>query len=556
MRSPLRRARAAPGAPAIHSLLTPGAERRPRGGTELVGSSADAPVSAPCPSALPESDEGSDLRSKLRGLSSSERNRLFLAPEEVLGPWEELPRSDRASLRSAVEAWDEASTRGYRTPHFWPAVRSLWRLRRRCLRAGGTLGRMFFKAADEAAFALRKAPIWGGRYLARARHVIPDRLPALSTDTDSLLGPVLSRRLSPHLFAACYCRSVRQRPRYRAFWRDPGADRTVGCIVGLDLMPADDGYYVLESNLNPAQRLERTRLYDRDPFADNLVDHAARAGFAHLFVLDNRQEGINPSTARQYRERATRRGIHLTIFERPHRPETSHCRSFGLPDDPPAGSLAVRLKSYPVSTDHVLSDKFATHRALSLFEEAFDEPHLRLPRAGVEPVLANHPPGSPFPNVVAKQSDAAHGHRVLFAKAESPGHAARLFAEPGASRFGDRPLTDRIKDTVRTPATIYQEYVRPSLLEGERPYIVRAHVLLIPGDVVFLSAHRVVSDRSVPDRLEPGIVENPDPYIVNFSTDSAYEVLPSEEERDVERAALAAGRGLAWALRRGFKVEA
>lgn len=88
-----------------------------------------------------------------------------------------------------------------------------------------------------------------------------------------------------------------------------------------------------------------------------------------------------------------------------------------------------------------------------------------------------------------------------------------------------------------------------------RPYIVRAHVLLTPGDVVFLSAHRVVSNRTVPDRLDAGIVEDPSPYIVNFSSDSGYEILPDREKQPVRRAALAAGRGLAWALRRSFQVE-
>lgn len=515
-------------------------------------------MGSPRSHARPTGNARSDLRSRLGSLSPSERNMLFLAPEDVLGSWEELSESDRESLRSAVETWDAASTRGYNNPVFWSSIRMLWWIRNRCWQwgdAGRPLGFIPFKVANEVVFAARKAPAWAGRFLARAGHLLQNRLQLFSNDSETILGLLARERLSPHMFATCYCRSIRQRPQFRAFWRNSTTDHTVGCIVGLDLVPSEDGFYVVESNLNLAQRPERTQLYDRDPFADNLVDHAAGAGFTHLFVLDNRPEGVNPSTAEQYRDRAAERGIDLTIVDPAHLPQTPYHQSFWVPDDLPRGSLVARLKSYPVSTDHVLTDKLATHRALTLYKKTSEEPHLLLPRAGPEPVLGHRTSDSRYPNVVAKQSDSQQGTRVRFAKAKSGRHAARLFAELNSSGLADRTLSDRIKDTVRTPGTIYQEYIPPSLVENGRPYIVRAHVLLTPGDVIFLTAHRVVSNRSVPDRLEPGIVEDPDSYIVNYSADSGYEVMPADEEEAVEQAALAAGRGLAWALRRGFEVE-
>jgi hypothetical protein len=88
-----------------------------------------------------------------------------------------------------------------------------------------------------------------------------------------------------------------------------------------------------------------------------------------------------------------------------------------------------------------------------------------------------------------------------------------------------------------------------------RLYIVRAHVLVSPSGVRFLSAHRVVSGRSVPDRLPMGVISDPSPYLVNYSAGSWYEVVPPDEEPHLARAAEAVGRGIAWAFEYGFQVH-
>lgn len=510
---------------------------------------------APAEPERAEVRQGPALHQRLRELTPAQRKRLALAPEEVLGPYDGLSRSDRQALREAVESWDAASTRGYENELVEPCLRWLWRLRRECRgwrEAGRPLGRPLFRLADEIAFAARQAPAWLGRILHRAKVELRSRFP--TPDAGPVPGALVSRRIDPHHFAVCYCRSLRQRPGFRAFWHDRSRGREIGCIVGLDLAPSPDGHHLLESNLNPAQRLERARLHERDPFARNLVDHASDRGFRHLVVVDNRYEGINPLTARQYRERAEQRDLDLTIVDRAHLPDTSHASSLRIPRDPPPETLVARLRSYPVSTDHLLTDKLATHRALRRYREAREEPALRLPVAGTTPVLGDASPDDPFPNVVAKQSDAGQGERVVFAKAESPAHAARLFEEGGRDT-GDRAWTDRVKRAVRAPGHIFEAYVPPSTLADGRLHIVRAHVLVTPGDVAYLSAHRVVSGRPVPERLEPGIVEDPDPFIVNYSADATYEVVPPDEEDRVRDAALAVGRGLAWALGRGFEVR-
>jgi hypothetical protein len=94
------------------------------------------------------------------------------------------------------------------------------------------------------------------------------------------------------------------------------------------------------------------------------------------------------------------------------------------------------------------------------------------------------------------------------------------------------------------------------MLDGRHAYIVRAHVLITPVGHRYLSAHRVVSARSIPDRLEHGIVRDAAPYLVNFSSGARYDVVPAEEEPHVQAAALAAARGLAWAVERAFTTRA
>lgn len=505
------------------------------------------------------SEEEQQLHARLRDLSSRERRQLFLAPESIVGEYRNLPGSDKKALRSAVETWDEAAIKGYRLPQFWFFVRLLWRLRCRSRRWGessGWIHSFVRRSLDEVTFAARQAPAWTGRWGCRAVWLLRERLSGFVSDTGPSVPAVLaSQRVSPHVFAVCYCRGIRQRPRYRAFWSDPRLRQSVGCIVGLDFVPArGDGHFLLESNLNPAQRLERLRLYERDPFADNLIDFTSRHGYDELLILDSRFEGINPETVSQYRERARQRGIELTILDRPHLPNTPFKRSFGLPEELPTGALVVRLKSYPVSTDYLLTDKLATHRLLSLYKQAASEPDLHLPEAGVEPVYSDTSPDSPFPNIVVKRSDSGQGKRVVFAKVTSPDHAARLVEKTRSARLAGVSMADRVKSVVQAPGHIFQEYVRPRLLEGGHPYIVRAHVLLTPGNVSFLSAHRVVANRTVPEHLQLGIVEDTDPFVVNFSAASVYDRLPPWENQAVKRAALAVGRGFAWGLSRSFDV--
>ncbi|MER3446249.1 MAG: hypothetical protein C4291_05125 [Candidatus Dadabacteria bacterium] len=175
-----------------------------------------------------------------------------------------------------------------------------------------------------------------------------------------------------------------------------------------------------------------------------------------------------------------------------------------------------------------------------------------LPATGPEPVLGDIYPDDPFPNLVYKLPDLDEGKGVAFLKVSSAEHARTVLKESLHLNHRRKLLWNCY--LIKEQKGLFQSYIRSQLLSGRRLYIIRVHVLITPIGIKFLSAHRVVSERAVPEYLPLGVVQNPLPYIVNYSVGSKYEVVPPEEELAVETAALAIARGLAWAATYGFQT--
>ena len=60
--------------------------------------------------------------------------------------------------------------------------------------------------------------------------------------------------IEPWNFAIGYARGIPQLPSFRGFWHDPSRHRTVGVMVGIDLLPAQDGVVVHRDQ--PEQRVK------------------------------------------------------------------------------------------------------------------------------------------------------------------------------------------------------------------------------------------------------------------------------------------------------------
>jgi hypothetical protein len=142
-------------------------------------------------------------------------------------------------------------------------------------------------------------------------------------------------------------------------------------------------------------------------------------------------------------------------------------------------------------------------------------------------------------------------------KATSPEHAHAVLRD-AVRQYQATSRLARVKQSLvrADDVGICQPYLRGTLLPDRRLYIVRAHVLLTPIGAHFLSAHRVVAGRAVPEQLPPGLVQDPKPYLVNYSAGAQYAIVPPEEEPEVVKTALAIANGLTWAAAYGFQTGA
>ena len=354
--------------------------------------------------------------------------------------------------------------------------------------------------------------------------------------------------------AACYAHPIAQPGGYRGYWHDATAKRTIGIAAGIDFLPTDDGLRFVECNINFAQRAERSSLYESDPYVENLLDFAVEKGYRRLSIVDSGANGIDPATAQRFEKGAQARDLALTLVDRENVPDSKYPCRYGMPPIDTPDTLQVRTRSYPIALDYVADMKRASVRVLERYLENARDAALLLPQSGAEPVLGHVAPDEPFPNVVYKLPEIDQARGVYFLKAESPEHARRILGDAIRSAAGGSLLA-RLERLAGGRDGIYQAYYKSRMRHDRRLYIVRAHVLITPVGVRLLSAHRVISGRTVPDTLPTGVIADPSPFLVNYSAGSWYEIVPDDEAGSVARAAEAAGRGLAWAFEYGFKVS-
>jgi len=491
------------------------------------------------------------LRDAALAAPLEERLAVGFEPERALGAFESLPEAARRAIVDAIVDDDRAGLRGHEMGAWHPTLlRLLWRVKHWSYRRGtgeGPVSRSLRQLSDVAAFGARKGPARALHAMHRSRLARNGR----GVERPDLASVLALAGIEPRSLAVCYARELPQLEPYRAYWHDARRNVSVGVVIGIDLLPTPEGCWYIESNLDLAQRPERSALYERDPAVWNLLEFTRSRGFSSLVLLDNNSSGVDPDMARQYLESARECGIELSLVDRINVPGSPFRRSYGIPAIERDDTLVVRLKSYPTSLDTLFNLKRASYRALDCYRRATDDPELLLPASSSEPVLSELDADDPFPNVVYKLPELDQARGVYFLKATSADHA-RALAQEAVRSSSKRGLQERVLHAFSTSRGIYQQFVKPSLLERRRPYIIRAHTLVSPAGVELLSAHRVVSGTSVPQMLAPGIVHDPGPYLVNFSAQSHYELVPDEEQARVERAAKAAGRGLAWAVQYGW----
>jgi hypothetical protein len=504
------------------------------------------------PSGRVPGDIARQLVGTISGAPAAERSALMREPGRYLGRFDELPPAARQGILRAIADSDAARLAG-REPDGWylGILRSLFRLRARmnARKRDSRSGSVAQQLADAVAFGARRAPSELSQLLDGLKGRVSARL-GRSSRLAALIG---AAGLDVRPLAVCYARPIPQPESYRGYWHDPGAMQSVGVVAGVDFLPTDEGYRYVECNINFAQRSERSAMYETDPYVENLLDFAIGKGYRRFVLVDSATNGIDPVTAQRLESGASARNLVLTIVDRENVPESKYLRRYGLPPIDTRETLVVRTRSYPTALDYVADMKRASVLALQRYQASCDEPDLLLPESGPEPVLGSVGSDEPFPNTVYKLPELDQARGVFFLKADSAGHARSILGEAMRSSAG-ASLLARLDRLAHGGDGIWQAFYKSRMVSGRRLYKVRAHVLITPVGVRFLSAHRVIASKPLPDTLPSGVISDPSPFLVNYSAGSWYEVVPDDEEPAVARAAEAVGRGIAWAFEYGFLV--
>jgi hypothetical protein len=468
-------------------------------------------------------------------------------PERLLGPFEALPTGVQRSLIRELEEYEQWRLRAYELGDWHVAAvrllksRGFRRLAGRFRKTSVLLlrdgPRMIFDATHGAAVR------WKGRHASRPS-----------------VGSVLrAAGLDPRSLAVFYARGLAQPAGYRGFWRDATRNVTVGSILGVDLLPTADGFWYLESNLNPAMRPARTALYEKeDPFVVNLCRFAQEGGYRRLVVVLQSKEPLDRVMAGRYEKESAARKIQLTLLEDAYRRPSRYEQTLRMPESLEPDTLVVRLRLFRTNLDTVFHSKKGGHRALGIYQQRSGDRDVGLPPTSDEPLAGRYDATQPFPNVVYKM-ERDMGTGIAFLKASSLEHARELVIREIERRQPtglSARLYARAYNLGEDPRGVFQPYIVGPMLEGRRLYFVRAHVLLTPVGAQYLSAHRTVSTTPVPLELPDGIVRDRKPYYWGYAAGNArYALLPPEEEPGVVKAVLGVARGLSAAAEYGFETR-
>jgi hypothetical protein len=375
--------------------------------------------------------------------------------------------------------------------------------------------------------------------------------------TPTLAAALTIAGLDARLIASSYLHGIPQAMDTAGYWHDPSRHATVGVVVGIDFIVNDDGVWFVESNLNVGLMEERSRLYAVDPFVTNLVRFARRNGYTSMIFLACNDVPVDDIMAARIEQAALDAGLRATVLEDRYAPQRRLSQTFLVPHIDER-TLVVRSKMFHTSLDALFHHKTLSFRAIESYQRVFQDQDARLPPTGANSVPDTLVMNGPFPNVVCKFPERDQGQGVLFLRVSSLAQAKAIIddrTEMNRVSVANVWTKLRYRLKLEDQAAMFQTYIPSSLLEGRRLSITRAHVLATPVGIEFLSAHRVVSNRPVPESLAEGLVQDPRPYIVNYSLDSVHAQVPPDEELRVNKAALSVVRALCWAVESRFQTS-
>jgi hypothetical protein len=488
------------------------------------------------------STEGAVALRRLTGQGLHPRT-LPDTPVSLFGPWESLVPSLQRTLRLLVEEYSKAVMDRHPNGGVWEGlIRGGWELERYLNELGASenvreaLMRGIIRLNDGPSILWRRMQVRSSaqRWKNDPRPSISDLLFALGRDPQWLLGD--------------FAEEVAVDPRARGFYRDPGLNTTFGYVVGLDMLWTGEEMICLEGNLQRGIGDLRLDIQPAHPLEKGIVQAALDHSAKSVLWIEGHRLPLRAWFHESLRERGRDAGIRVDFMDDPRK---RRCRTLSegreIPrkgfwlESLPSDTLVVRRNEFPVGSDFVINDKEPFIRGLhTAFAESGETGVRVLSQTRLPPenlTLAE----DGLPNLVYKYPDGLAGKEVFFLRAKDPGHALGL-ADEIDTRSGKGP-------------GVFQRFVAPDFLPGQRVWDMSTEIFVSPVGVWFLGAIRREASKPVPRQTEPGIVEEPGALTSNMSTGGILTEVQGEELDRFREATLAVGEALRTVLTRTFQTR-
>lgn len=350
---------------------------------------------------------------------------------------------------------------------------------------------------------------------------------------------------------------IEQPRRHLGFWHDASRHSSVGLHLGIDVLETQDGYAVIEVNLDAAMRPPRRVLYQApiDPIFDVIAAKASSLGYSRvvfchrMWTAEARSEVL--AAGREH-------GIE-TIAAAMRYLDSGSTPLAGLPRRLPEDTFFVFFNGRHSSLDYWIHNKYVSASWLgeSLDATRGDGPRVFVPASSSEPMLPEPFPPPEFPNLVVKLPGSDRGKGILMGRFLDLDHLRSELGLKGGSSL-PRQMRETIRQRIEQKLfqegqPIYQQFVPPRTTVDGNPYIFRVHILVSPVCTEFLSAHKVVADQKLADSpLSPGLVGDPGRFIVNYSRGASYVGLEPGEDESIRAIASSMGKAIQHGIEKKF----
>lgn len=332
-----------------------------------------------------------------------------------------------------------------------------------------------------------------------------------------------------------------QYPHYRSYWFDARRHALVGMVIGLDLIPHEGKYHVVEANLGAGISADRRQLYPTrlDPFITTMIELARDHGFERVVFCHNRW---SPAYVDEFAAATATSGVEIVGASLRGTGSDSTRSMVGLPEPLEERTVYVIFPLVGMSMAHFLHNKLVFSRWMQATIEG--NPQLAKKLAFIptsdELIVPPEPADPQWPNLVIKLANRDKGKFVVmgrFRTEEEARDALRLSgskALPGIFKFG---LVDRLRERVfPRHETIYQQFIPPRLIDG-RACKTRPLIFISPLVDQLLSAHATKSRITPPTDMRPGRVDDTGAYNVSHFGGGEYITVPAAEQHELREVA-------------------